>query len=47
MKSVIESAVIPSLTLKVEGQEYTIEFPLSVVIQAEEKTGRSLKSLAD
>lgn len=45
--STLESAVIPSLTLKVDSREYTVEFPLSAIIQAEEKTGRSLKSLAD
>jgi hypothetical protein len=44
MKNLIESAVIPALTLKVEGREYTVEFPLSAVIKAEEKLGRSLKS---
>jgi hypothetical protein len=45
--NVIESAVIPRLALKVDGREYRVEFPLSAVIKAEEKTGRSLKSLAD
>jgi hypothetical protein len=47
MKSLLESAVIPSLTLKVDSREYTVEFPLSAIVQAEDKTGRSLKSLSD
>lgn len=47
MKSTLEAAVIPTLLLKVSGREYTVEFPLSAVIQAEEKTGRNLKSLSD
>ncbi len=47
MKSAIEAAVIPSLALRVAGKEYTVEFPLSALIRAEEKTGHSLKSLKD
>src|SRR6185312_13736469 len=43
----LESAVIPSLKLQLEGKEYRVEFPLSAVIVAEEKLGRSLKSLQD
>jgi hypothetical protein len=39
----IESAVIPSLTLKVDGKEYTVRFPLSAIIRAEEKIKKSLK----
>lgn len=45
--SKLESAVIPSLTLQVDNRAYTVEFPLSAVVSAEEKTGRSLKSLSD
>ena len=47
MGSTMESTVIPSLLLKVEDREYIVEFPLSAVIEAEEATGRSLKSLGD
>lgn len=43
----IEAAVIPNLSLKVGGKEYVVEFPLSALIRAEEKTGHSLKSLKD
>ncbi len=46
MKSTIQSAVIPSLALKVEDREYTIEFVSSIII-SEEKIGRSLKTLQD
>jgi hypothetical protein len=41
----LEAAVIPSLLLTVGDVSYTVEFPLTAVIQAEEKTGKSLKSL--
>jgi hypothetical protein len=47
MTNAIKSAVIPSLLLKVEERDYTVEFPLSAVILAEEKLGRPLKSLQD
>jgi hypothetical protein len=47
MASKIESAVIPSLVLEVEDREYIVEFPLSAVIEAEEQTGKPLKSLGD
>lgn len=47
MKSTIQSAVIPSLALKVDCKEYTLEFPLSAIIRVEEKIGRPLKTLQD
>ena len=43
----VERAVKPTLVLLVEGKEYTVEYPLSSVIKAETKLGRSLKSPAD
>jgi hypothetical protein len=43
----LESAVMPSLTLVVGEKLYTVAFPLSCVIQAENKTGLSLKTLRD
>ena len=42
MESVITSAVIPSLRLEVGEKVYTVEFPLSAIAKAEEKTGRSM-----
>jgi hypothetical protein len=50
MKNIIQSAVIPSLLLKVNGetaQEYVVEFPLPAVIEAEEKVGHSLTTVQD
>lgn len=47
MKNSLECAVIPSLSLVVGEFLYTVEFPLTAVIKAEEKIGRSLKSLTD
>lgn len=47
MRNTLEAAVIPSLALTVGGGTYTVEFPLSAVIQAEEKLGRSLKNPSD
>jgi len=47
MQNTIESAVIPSLLLKVDGREYIVEFPLSAIIRAESKTDKPLKSLQD
>ena len=41
MKAVVTSSEIPRLLLKVENREYTVAFPLSAVVKAEEKTGRS------
>ncbi len=35
------------MTLSVDGVPYTLEFPLSAVVKAEEKIGRSLKSPGD
>jgi hypothetical protein len=45
MSNVIQAAVIPSLTLKVEDAEYVAEFPLSAVIELEKAIGRELKTL--
>jgi hypothetical protein len=47
MSNVVELAVKRPLILKTNDREYTIEYPLSAVIKAEEKLGRSLKSPAD
>jgi hypothetical protein len=47
MSNVVELAVKRPLILKTNDKEYTIEFPLSAVIMAEEKLGRSLKTPAD
>lgn len=48
MQTTIRAAVIPSLLLKLDdSQSYTVEYPLSAVIAAEEKLGRSLKAAAD
>jgi hypothetical protein len=47
MNNVVELAVKRPLILKTNGREYTIEYPLSAVIKAEEKLGRSLKTPAD
>lgn len=47
MRSTVELAAIPSLLLTVDGREYTVEFPLSSVLFAEEKLGRPLKTLQD
>jgi len=47
MGKVLELAVRQPLTLKVDGVDYTVEFPLSSVVIAEEKIGRGLKSPAD
>jgi hypothetical protein len=47
MSNTVECAVIPNLNLQVAGKEYTVEFPLSAVIVAESKLGRSLKSFQE
>jgi hypothetical protein len=43
----LELAVRPRLEIKIEDKQYTVEYPLSAVIAAEEKAGRSLKSLSE
>jgi hypothetical protein len=43
----LESAVKQPFLLRVDGKEYTIEFPLAAVAQAEEKLNRSLKTPVD
>lgn len=47
MSNVVESAVKQPLIFKADGKEYTIEYPLSSVIQAEAKLGRPLKGPND
>lgn len=47
MQNIVETAVIPVLTLKAGGKDYLVEFPLTAVIKAEEKLGRSLKSFQE
>lgn len=47
MTEVIKLAVRPTLNLSVDGKLYRVDFPLSAVVLAEEKTGRSLKGPAD
>lgn len=47
MQSKIESAVIPSLLLKVDEREYIVEFPLRAVAAAEAEIGRPLRCLQD
>lgn len=46
MSNKLESAVIPTLALVVGEKSYTVEFPLAAVVQAEEKTGTSLKEFS-
>jgi hypothetical protein len=45
--NLVELVVKQPLILKTAEREYVIEFPLSAVIKAEEKLGRSLKAPAD
>lgn len=45
--NVLEFAVTPHLLLRIGEKEYRIEFPLTAVIQAEAKIGRSLKNPGD
>jgi hypothetical protein len=47
MSNLVELAVKQPLILKTAEKEYLIEYPLSAVIKAEEKLGRSLKTPAD
>lgn len=40
-------AVTPSKTVRINGRDYKLGFPFTVVIDAEKKTGISLKTLGD
>ena len=43
----VNSEVFPVFKLNVDNREYTVCFPVSAVIKAEETIGHSLKSLKD
>jgi hypothetical protein len=43
----LELAVRPTMTLSIDGTPYILEFPLTAVVIAEAKIGRSLKSPGD
>jgi hypothetical protein len=48
MQNILELATKPLLLLKKDAEEvFTVEFPLSAVVAAEEKLGRSLKWVSD
>lgn len=40
----LETAVSPALLLKVDGNNYTVSFPLSAVAQLEEAIGRPMRT---
>jgi hypothetical protein len=40
-------AVTPCKTVSINGREYRLGFPFSVIIEAEKRTGLSLKTLGD
>lgn len=40
-------AVAPNKTVEINGKEYQLGFPFSVIIDAEKRTGLSLKTLGD